>query len=148
MREGVIDMKVRFLDDACRFEQTDIGDWIDLRCREDVVLFSGSKGRLIPLGVSAELPEGYEAHILPRSSTFKNHGIIMTNSEGIIDNSYRGEWHFAAMNASDHVVHIPKGTRICQFRLERKMPRLNVIEVDELSDSKRGANGFGSTGDE
>ena len=64
-------------------------DWIDLRSSEDVEMKQGDF-HLIKLGVSMKIPEGYEAHIAPRSSTFKNFGIIQTNSMGVVDNTYSG----------------------------------------------------------
>ena len=101
--------------------------------------------RLISLGVSMKLPDGYEAHIVPRSSTFKNFGVLQTNSYGVIDNSYSGTndiWRFPALAMRDTIIH--EGDRICQFRIEKKQPVVEFIEVDELDDTDRG--GFGSTG--
>ena len=120
------------------------GDWLDLRSAETVELKAG-EFRLISLGVSMKLPEGYEAHIVPRSSTFKNFGIIQTNSKGIIDNSYSGTndvWLFPAYALRDTV--ISENDRICQFRIIEKMTEVNFEEVDVLDDLDRG--GFGSTG--
>lgn len=91
------------------------------------------------------LPEGYEAHVVPRSSTFKNWGILQTNSMGIIDNSYCGDndiWQMPVYAVRD--THISKGDKICQFRIVPKMPTVNFAESDHLSDKDRG--GFGSTG--
>ena len=99
----------------------------------------------IPLGVAMKLPDGYEAHLAPRSSTYKNFGIICANSLGIIDNSYCGEndqWCFPAIALRDTVIH--KNDRICQFRIVEKQPKLNLVEVDHLTDPDRG--GLGSTG--
>ena len=103
-------------------------DWIDLRASEDVVLKKG-EFKLIPLGIAMKLPEGYEAHVVPRSSTFKNFGVIMTNSVGIIDNSYCGDddmWHFLELAIRDTEIH--KNYRICQFRIMKNQPK---IEFDE-----------------
>ena len=119
-------------------------DWIDLRCAEEITLKKGDF-KLIPLGVAMQLPSGYEAHIVPRSSTFKNFGIIQTNSVGVIDNSYSGDhdvWKFPAYAMRDTVIH--KGDRICQFRLMEKMPPVRFVVVDHLEGPNRG--GFGSTG--
>lgn len=119
-------------------------DWIDLRASEDVVLKKG-EFKLIPLGIAMKLPEGYEAHVVPRSSTFKNFGVIMTNSVGIIDNSYCGDddqWHFPALAIRDTVIH--KNDRICQFRIMKNQPKIEFDEVNYLEASNRG--GFGSTG--
>ncbi|NLV50903.1 MAG: dUTP diphosphatase [Clostridiales bacterium] len=120
------------------------GDWIDLRAAESVNMNAG-EFKLISLGVSMKLPEGYEAHITPRSSTFKNWGIIQVNSMGIIDNSYSGNgdiWCFPAYAVRD--TFISENDRICQFRIMESMPQVEFIETDELEDIDRG--GFGSTG--
>ena len=119
-------------------------DWIDLRSAETVELKAG-ESKLISLGVSMKLPEKYEAHIVPRSSTFKNFGVIQTNSNGIIDNSYSGSndvWMFPAYALRDTV--ISENDRICQFRIIEKMPKVIFEEVEELDNVDRG--GFGSTG--
>lgn len=122
----------------------DKSDWYDLRAAETVEMKIGDY-KLISLGISMKLPEGYEAHIVPRSSTFKNFGILQTNSYGVIDNSYSGTndiWRFPALAMRDTVIH--EGDRICQFRIEKKQPAVEFIEVNELDDTDRG--GFGSTG--
>ena len=101
--------------------------------------------RLISLGVSMRLPEGYEAHVAPRSSTFKKWGILMANSVGVIDESYCGDndiWRFSALAMRD--TRIEKGDRICQFRLVKKMPEVALEAVDFLAAPDRG--GIGSTG--
>lgn len=120
------------------------GDLMDLRAAETVEMNAGDF-KLISLGVSMKLPDGYEAHVVPRSSTFKNFGIIQTNSCGIIDNSYSGTndiWKFPALAMRDTVIH--EGDRICQFRIVEKQPELYFNEVDELDSIDRG--GFGSSG--
>ena len=127
-----------------KIEKIDIGDWIDLRAAETVTLHEGDFA-LISLGVSMKLPDGYEAQVAPRSSTFKKWGIIQTNSLGIIDNSYSGTndiWHFPAYAIYDTVIR--ENDRICQFRIVEKQPEINFVEVDKLDDVDRG--GFGSTG--
>ena len=119
-------------------------DWIDLRAAEDVVMKQG-EFRLISLGVAMELPTGYEAHMVPRSSTFKNFGIIQANSMGIIDGSYCGDndiWRFPAIAMRDTQIHV--GDRICQFRIMKNQPTLVFEEVEHLEGADRG--GFGSTG--
>ena len=119
-------------------------DWIDLRAAEDVVMKQGDF-RLINLGVAMELPAGYEAHIVPRSSTFKNFGLIQVNSMGIIDGSYCGDndiWRFPAIAMRDTEIHV--GDRICQFRIMKNQPTLIFEEVEHLEGADRG--GFGSTG--
>jgi len=119
-------------------------DWIDLRAAEDVNMKAG-EFRLIPLGVAMELPSGYEAHIVPRSSTFKNFGVIQTNGIGIIDNSYCGdtdEWKMPAFATVDTRIQI--GDRICQFRIVKNQPSIDFKIVDKLK--QKGRDGFGSTG--
>ena len=119
-------------------------DWIDLRASEEVVLAAGEFA-LIPLGVAMELPKGYEAHVVPRSSTFKNYGIIQTNSCGIIDCSYCGDddmWRMPVYAVRDTVIHV--NDRICQFRIQRHQPKIVFEEVESLGNKNRG--GIGSTG--
>ena len=120
------------------------GDWIDLRAAENVTLQAG-EFRLISLGISMELPRGYEAHVAPRSSTFKNYGIIQSNCIGIIDESYKGDndvWKMPVYATRDTTIHI--NDRICQFRIIEKMPAVTFEEVEVLGNEDR--NGFGSTG--
>ena len=119
-------------------------DWIDLHAAEDVEMKAG-EFRLIPLGVAIELPEGYEAHIVPRSSTFRKWGILQANSMGVIDESYCGDddvWGFPALAMRDTT--IARGDRICQFRVMRKMDKPELVTVERLDNASRG--GFGSTG--
>lgn len=119
-------------------------NWIDLRCAEDIDLKAG-EFKLIRLGVGMILPEGYEANIAPRSSTFKNYGILQTNSFAVIDNSYSGdndEWRFPAYATRD--VHINKNDRICQFRINKIQPTIEFETVEHLNNTDRG--GFGSSG--
>jgi dUTP pyrophosphatase len=139
-------IKVKYIDDEInRIEKFDNGDWIDLRSAEDVELKAG-EFKLIKLGVAMELPFDYEANVVPRSSTFKNFGIIQTNSFGIIDESYCGDddwWKFPAYAIRDTI--IKKNDRICQFRIQEKMRTdLEIEEVETLGNASRG--GFGSTG--
>ena len=121
-----------------------VGDWIDLRAAETVAMNTGDF-KLISLGISMKLPDGYEAHVVPRSSTFKKWGILQTNSMGIIDNSYSGTndiWRFPALAMRDTVIN--KNDRICQFRIVKRQPTVEFEEVDTLDSVDRG--GFGSTG--
>lgn len=100
---------------------------------------------MIPLGVAMELPHGYEALVAPRSSTFRKYGVILANSLGVIDESYKGdndEWHFLAYAVRDTVIH--KNERICQFRIIKHQPLILLKEVDHLGNEDRG--GIGSTG--
>ena len=119
-------------------------DWIDLHAAEDVTLRAG-EFRLIPLGVALALPEGYEAHITPRSSTFRRYGILQTNSMGVVDGSFCGDgdqWHLPYSATRD--LTIDKHARICQFRIMENQPPLTFTQVDRLEGPDRG--GFGSTG--
>lgn len=119
-------------------------DWIDLRASERVE-FKKGEWKLIPLGISMELPEGYEAHVVPRSSTFKNWGLVQTNSMGVIDNSYcatEDVWMVPMLATRDTVVEI--NDRICQMRIMENQPPIEFIEVGSLPGKSRG--GFGSTG--
>lgn len=119
-------------------------DWIDLRAAEDVSMKAG-EFKLIPLGVAMELPEGYEAHVVPRSSTFKNYGIIQTNHQGVIDCSYCGDndqWFMPVYAVRDTQIHV--NDRICQFRIMENQPKLVFDEVAHLGHADRG--GHGSTG--
>lgn len=137
-------IKIKYLRDIQKIERFNVGDWIDLRCAEDTTLIAG-QFQLIPLGVAMELPHGYEALVAPRSSTFKKYGVILANSLGIIDESYKGdndEWHFPAYAMRDTVIR--KNERICQFRIIEHQPLVKLVEVDELGNDNRG--GIGSTG--
>lgn len=119
-------------------------DWIDLRASEEVSLKAGDFA-LIPLGVAMELPEGYEAHLVPRSSTFKTWGLLQTNSMGVVDCSYCGDndmWRMPVYATKDTVVHV--GDRIAQFRIMENQPKLKFEETACLGNADRG--GFGSTG--
>ena len=140
-----VQIKIRYLDPSlAKIEASEIGDWIDLRAAEDVEL-KAFESKLIPLGVAMKLPDGFEAHIAPRSSTFKNFGVIQTNSVGVVDESYCGdddEWKFPAFAMRDTVIH--KNDRICQFRIVEKQPPVSFLEVAHLNSKNRG--GFGSTG--
>lgn len=137
-------IRIRYLRDINKIERFNTGDWIDLRAAEDVSMVAG-QFKLIPLGVAMELPAGYEALVAPRSSTFKNLGILLANSIGIIDESYKGdndEWHFPAYAVRD--TFIRKNERICQFRIIKHQPMIHLMEVDHLGNDDR--RGIGSTG--
>ena len=130
--------------DLEKIEKIAQGDWIDLRAAQTVEL-KAIEHRIISLGVSMRLPDGYEAHIVPRSSTFKKWGILQTNHIGIIDNSYSGDndiWCMSVLAMRDTVIH--KNDRICQFRIVKKMEEVSFEIVDRLEGPDRG--GFGSTG--
>ena len=140
------EIKIKYLnDDITRLEYIDgKSDWIDLRAAEEVELKAG-EFKLIHLGVAMQLPEGYEAHIVPRSSTFKKWGIIQTNHCGIVDNSYCGPndwWRMPVFALRDTKIEV--NDRICQFRIQKNQPTLVFNEVEEMESNNRG--GFGSTG--
>lgn len=138
-------IKIKYHADIDKLKYIDgKSDWIDLRSAEDVTMKAGDF-KLISLGVSMKLPQGYEAHVVPRSSTFKNFGIIQANSVGIIDNSYSSDkdiWKYPAIDMRDTTIH--KDDRICQFRIVENQPKVFFLEVDHLIGESRG--GFGSTG--
>ena len=154
-------LKIMMLSDIERPEKVDGGDWIDLRCAEDTYMVHGEY-KIIPLGVAMKLPSGYEAIVIPRSSTFSKYGIIMANSVGLIDESYCGEkdqWGFPAICLAEYSpctevdrsldlptdhTFIPKGARICQFRILFHMQDLEIEYVDHLDGESRG--GFGTSG--
>lgn len=140
----VLKIKVKYHADIDRIEKLDRGDFIDLRCAEQTYMTKG-EFKMIPLGISVQLPEGYSAIVVPRSSTFKNYGIILVNSMGVIDSSYCGDndqWHFLAYAMRDTCV--PKNARIAQFRLIAHQPDIEIETVDTLGNPDRG--GIGSTG--
>lgn len=140
-------MKIKikyFTDEIDKIEKILTGDWCDLRAAETVSIKKGEFA-LIKLGVAMELPKGYEAHIVPRSSTFKNFGIIQTNGIGVIDNSYKGNtdiWRFPAYALRDTTINV--NDRICQFRIVENQPPIEFETVQTLEETDRG--GFGSTG--
>ena len=127
-----------FSDDLPRLQKTSKGDWIDLYCAQTMTLHAGEYA-LVPLGVSMQLPEGYEAHIVPRSSTFRKWGILQANSMGVIDESYCGDddvWGFPAL--AMRATTIARGARICQFRVMRKMDKPELVTVERLDNASRG----------
>ena len=127
-----------------KVRKTEKGDWIDLRAAETVALKKGEYAT-VSLGISVQLPEGYEAHVAPRSSTFRTWGVVMTNSVGVVDESYCGEndiWRIPVLATRDTVIR--ENDRICQFRIMKKMPELVIEEVENLAAPDWG--GFGSTG--
>lgn len=141
----MLKIKIKYFNDMVMpIEKIEKGDWIDLRAAESVEMKAG-EFKLISLGVAMELPKGYEVHIVPRSSTFKKWGIIETNSMGVVDESYCGDndqWFFPAYALRD--TRIELNDRICQFRIQKKMPKVKLITVKKLGNPDRG--GCGSTG--
>lgn len=141
-----MDIKIKyFTEDIDKLRYVDgKSDWIDLRAAETIEMKKG-EFKLIPLGVAMALPKGYEAHIVPRSSTFKNFGIIQTNHMGVVDESYCGpndQWFFPALAMRD--TRISKNDRICQFRIMEHQPSIEFITNTLEDNIDRG--GHGSTG--
>lgn len=144
-KDRAMEIKIKYHNSELeKLRSLTIGDWIDLRAAERVELKAG-EFRLISLGVSMKLPEGYEAHIAPRSSSFTKWGFLQVNSVGVVDNSYAGTndiWKLPVYATRDAVIEV--NDRICQFRIMERMPQIVFTEVDALDDADRG--GFGSTG--
>ena len=141
-----MNIKIKYFTDVepIEFVGGNKSDWIDLRAAERVELKQGEY-KLVPLGVGMILPDGYEANIVPRSSTFKNWGVLQTNCFAVIDNSYSGDndqWFYPVYATRDTVIE--KNDRICQFRINKKMPEIELVAVEHLNDTDRG--GFGSSG--
>ena len=143
--KNALTIKIKYFDEdsnSVRFIENTI--LIDLRAAETVHMKAGEY-KLIPLGVGMKLPDGYKANVYPRSSTYKNFGIILANSVGQIDNSYSGDedqWRFPAIALRDTVIH--KNDRICQFEIQKVQPAIEFEEVEHLDEHSRG--GIGSTG--
>lgn len=140
-------IKIKYIDDKMKkldYIDGEKSEWIDLRSAENVEMKAG-EFKLINLGVIMKLPDGYEGHLAPRSSTFKKYGLIMVNSVGVVDNSFCGPedvWRFPALAMRDTKIY--KGDRICQFRIMKTQPKIIFEEVNEIDGESRG--GFGSTG--
>lgn len=153
-----VKIRIKYFEGATKLKKIDVGNWIDLYANKDMFILEGTRA-MIPLGVAMELPEGYEAHLAPRSSTFKTWGIIQTNSVGVVDHSFMGDndqWHMpvyclmskCGMRDSDGMIvrgtWIHKGDKIAQFRIMEIQPEIEFEEVEVLGNDDRG--GFGSTG--
>lgn len=138
-------IKIKYFDNEIdKVEKISVGAWIDLRAAETVTLKAG-EFKLIPLGIGMKLPQGYEANIVPRSSTYKNFGVISTNHFAVIDPEYSGDndqWFFPAYALRDTTIN--KNDRICQFRINEVQPPIKFVEVEHLDEVDR--KGFGSTG--
>lgn len=144
MSNEKLSIKIKYHNDILPIDKFENGDWIDLRAAEDVYMRLG-EFRLISLGISMKLPEGYEAHIVPRSSTYKHWGIIQANHMGVVDNSYCGDndiWMLPAIAIRDATIY--KNDRICQFRIVKKQPEIEFETVEHLDGKDRG--GFGTSG--
>ena len=139
-----MEIKIKYHTDIEPIKKLPNGDWYDLSSAENVELEVGDF-KLISLGISMKLPECYEAHVAPRSSTFKTWGIIQTNGVGVIDESYCGENDIWKMPVyATRKTTIKKGDRVCQFRILKKQPNYDFKVVEFMENDDR--NGFGSTG--
>lgn len=143
-----MEIKIKYAtEEQPRLQKIEKGDWIDLYTAQDYTFNYLGEHKLVALGVAMELPEGYEAIIAPRSSTFGKYGLIQANSIGVIDNSYSGDedwWMWSAVSLVNKEIYIPAFTRLCQFRVQRKMWNFEFVETQSLGNKNRG--GFGSTG--
>ncbi len=144
-----MEIKIKYFnEDPIELKDIDEGDWIDLPLQKNFK-FSGNPFNLIPLGVGMQLPNGYEAHVVPRSSTFKHYGLIQTNGQAVIDESYNGptdEWFWPsyALKATCLGQTMQRGTRLCQFRIIKKQPKIQFKISTLAHNDNRG--GHGSTG--
>ena len=141
----MLQMKIKYHDkEIDKVKKIEIGDWIDLRAAETVEMKQGDF-KIISLGISVELPKGYEMYIVPRSSTYKNFGIIQPNSPSVVDELYKGDMdilYYPCVAMRDTIIN--KNDRICQFRIMKKMEELEIVEVETLGNENRG--GLGSSG--
>lgn len=150
-------IRIKYFEESTKLKKIAKGNWIDVYANKDVFVKVNERA-MIPLGVALELPRGWEAHLAPRSSTFKTWGIIQTNSVGIVDDTYIGDndqWHmpvYCLEGKGTELIDgeeikgtwIRKGDKIAQFRIMEVMPEIEFDEVESFGNSDRG--GFGSTG--
>ena len=142
-------MKIKYFDDAIRLKRISKGNWIVVYANKDIFIALNDRA-MIPLGFALELPQGWEGHLAPRSSTFKTWGIIQTNSVGVVDDTYIGDndqWHmpvYCLQAKDENGTWIRKGDKIGQFRIMEVMPEIEFEEVEFFNNTDRG--GFGSTG--
>lgn len=146
-------IRIKYFDNATKLKKITKGNWIDVYANKDMFIEEGTRA-MIPLGFALELPNGWEGHLAPRSSTFKTWGIIQTNSVGVVDDTYIGDndqWHMPVycLQGKDSVdgqlgTIIRKGDKIGQFRIMEVMPQIEFEEVDSFGNADRG--GFGTTG--
>ena len=150
-------IRIKYFEEAVKLKKISKGNWIDVYSNKDIFVEEGTRA-MIPLGFALELPSGWEAHLAPRSSTFKTWGIIQTNSVGVVDDTYIGDndqWHMPVycLEAKDKEVidgsekrgsWIKRGDKIGQFRIMEVMPEIEFNEVESFGNEDRG--GFGTTG--
>ena len=151
-------VRIKYFDGATKLEKIAKGNWIDVYARKDIFVPVNERA-MIPLGFALELPQGYEGHLAPRSSTFKSWGLIQTNSVGVVDDTYIGdndEWHMPVYcltskcrdtidGKTKNGTWVRKGDKIGQMRLMEVQPDFEFVEVDYFGNADRG--GFGSTGE-
>lgn len=145
MTNSNLKIKINYHGSPYKLKITDIGSWIDLYVAENTHLWPEEYAQ-ISLGISMELPQGYEAILAPRSSTFKKYGLLQTNGIGVIDSSYNGDddiWQMPVLATKE--IWIPEGARLCQFRIQKEQPKIEFEEVESLNNENR--SGFGSSGD-
>ncbi|WP_194192286.1 dUTP diphosphatase [Clostridium chrysemydis] len=148
-----MEIRIKYFEGAVRLKKIAKGNWIDVYANKDMFIKEGERA-MIPLGFALELPKGYEAHLAPRSSTFKTWGIIQTNSVGVVDDTYIGDndqWHMPVfclqgkdLNEDVKGTFIKSGDKIGQFRTMEVMGDIELLEVDSFGNEDRG--GFGTTG--
>lgn len=150
-------LRIKYFENATKLTKITKGNWIDVYANKDVFVEVNERA-MIPLGFALELPNGWEGHLAPRSSTFKTWGIIQTNSVGVVDDTYIGDndqWHMPVycLQGKDNIIvdgvkksgtWIKKGDKIGQFRIMEVMPNIEFEEVEHLENDNRG--GFGTTG--
>ncbi|CUN77288.1 deoxyuridine 5'-triphosphate nucleotidohydrolase [Clostridium perfringens] len=150
-------IRIKYFDKATKLKKITKGNWIDVYANKDVFVKCGER-EMVPLGFALELPEGWEGHLAPRSSTFKTWGIIQTNSVGVVDDTYIGDndqWHMPVYCLQGKDIEsengeevkgtwIRKGDKIGQFRIMEVMPEIEFEEVESFGNKDRG--GFGTTG--
>ena len=138
-----MELQIKYFTDEVQLKMLSIGDWIDVKSAIDIQYKEGDF-ILLPLGFALKLPDGYEALLVPRSSTFRKYGVIQTNGMGVIDNSYSGDtdqWMVPFLAMRDG--HIEKGDRVAQFRVLKNQDPISFERVSHLGTSR---GGFGSTG--
>ena len=148
-----MNIRIKYFDEATKLKKIQKGNWIDVYANRDIFVKEGERA-MIPLGFALELPRGWEAHLAPRSSTFKTWGIIQTNSVGVVDDTYIGDndqWHMPVFCLKGKDIEneikgswIRKGDKIGQFRIMEVMPEIQFEEVKSFGNEDRG--GFGTTG--
>ncbi|ABG85823.1 dUTP diphosphatase [Clostridium perfringens] len=150
-------IRIKYFDNATKLKKITKGNWIDIYANKDIFVKCGERA-MVPLGFALELPEGWEGHLAPRSSTFKTWGIIQTNSVGVVDDTYIGDndqWHMPVYCLQGKDIEsengeevkgtwIRKGDKIGQFRIMEVMPEIEFEEVESFGNKDRG--GFGTTG--